>query len=146
MEIFKSVGSWDHNAALGQQGPRRMVGDRRGDYVYSGTYWTGAIVQIDVRTKTLVKLHQVPNGRWAQPYKPFVDKNHMVWFGLSADDGLGQLNPRTGKFTMYPLPSRGTNSRHLAVDDSTDIPTVWVPYTGIGRVARVQFRTDTAKN
>jgi streptogramin lyase len=146
IEIFKTVGSWDHNAALGQQGPRRIVADRRGDYVYAGTYWTGAIVQIDARTKTLVKLHQVPNGRWTQAYKPFADKNHMVWFGLSADDKLGQLNPRTGKFTIYPLPSRGTNSRHLAVDDSTDPPTVWVPYTGIGRLARIQFRTDTSKN
>ena len=146
IEIHNTVGSWDHNSALGQQGPRRMGADRRGDFVYAGLYWTAGIAQFDARTKTLVKLHQVPNGRWAQPYKPFPDKHHMVWFGLSADDRLGQLNPTTGKFTMYPLPSRGTNSRHLAVDDTTDPPTVWVPYTGIGKVARVQFRTDTSKN
>jgi Carboxypeptidase regulatory-like domain len=137
IEIYNTVGSWDHNSALGQQGPRRMGADRRGDFVYAGLYWTAGIAQFDARTKTLVKLHQVPNGRWAQPYKPFPDKHHMVWFGLSADDRLGQL---------YPLPSRGTNSRHLAVDDTTDPPTVWVPYTGIGKVARVQFRTDTSKN
>lgn len=146
MEIFRTVGSWDHNSALGQQGPRRMGADRRGDYVYAGLYWAGAIAQLDVRTKTLVKLHQVPNGRWAQPYKMVADKSHMVWFSNSAADMLGQLNPATGKFTMYPLPTRGTNSRHLAVDDSTDIPTVWVPYTAAGKVARVQFRTDTSKN
>ena len=146
IEIFNTVGSWDHNSALGQQGPRRMGADRAGDFVYAGLYWTAGIAQFDARTKTLVKLHQVPNGRWAQPYKPFPDKHHMVWFGLSSDDRVGQLNPATGKFTMYPLPSRGTNSRHLAVDDTTDPPTVWVPYTGLGKVARVQFRTDTSKN
>jgi Carboxypeptidase regulatory-like domain len=146
VEIFNTVGSWDHNSALGQQGPRRMVADRRGDFVYSGLYWAGGIAQFDVRTKTLVKVHQVPNGRWSQPYKPFPDKNHIVWFGNSADDRLGRLNPTTGAFTMYPLPTRGTNSRHLAVDDSTDPPTVWVPYTGAGKIARVQFRTDTAKD
>ena len=146
VEIFNTVGSWDHNSALGQQGPRRIGADRYGDYVYAGTYWTGYIAQFDARTKTLVKLHAVPNGRWAQPYKPFPDKNHQVWFGLSADDRLGMLNPTTGNFTMYPLPSRGTNSRHLAVDNTTDIPTVWVPYTGIGKIARVQFRTDTSEN
>jgi streptogramin lyase len=145
-DIYNKVGSWDHNSALGQQGPRRMGADRRGDYVYAGLYWTAGIAQFDARTKTLVKLHQVPNGRWAQPYKPFPDKNHMVWFGLSSDDRLGQLNPTTGRFTMYPLPSRGTNSRHLAVDDTTDPPTVWVPYTGLGKIARVQFRIDTSKN
>ncbi len=93
-----------------------------------------------------MKVHQVPNGRFGQPYKPFPDRNHMAWFGLSADDRFGQLNPTTGNFTMYPLPSRGTNSRHLAVDNTTDIPTVWVPYTGIGKIARVQFRTDTSEN
>jgi streptogramin lyase len=144
--IHDTVGSWDHNSALGQQGPRRMGADRAGDFVYAGLYWTAGIAQFDARTKTLVKLHQVPNGRFAQPYKPFPDKNHMVWFGLSSDDRVGQLNPATGKFTMYPLPSRGTNSRHLAVDDTTNPPTVWVPYTGLGKVARVQFRTDTSKN
>ena len=146
VEIYNTVGSWDHNSALGQQGPRRLGADRTGDYVYAGTYWTGYIAQFDARDKTFVKLHAVPNGRWAQPYKPFPDKNHQVWFGLSADDRLGMLNPTTGEFTMYPLPSRGTNSRHLAVDNTTDIPTVWVPYTGIGKIARVQFRTDTSEN
>ena len=146
LEIHDTVGSWDHNSALGQQGPRRMGADRDGNFVYAGLYWTAGIAQFDARTKTLVKVHQVPNGRFGQPYKPFPDKNHMVWFGLSADDRFGQLNPTTGKFTMYPLPSRGTNSRHLAVDNTTDIPTVWVPYTGIGKIARVQFRTDTSEN
>ena len=143
--IFNTVGSWDHNAALGQQGPRRMAADRRGDYVYAGTYWTGSIAQFDIRTKTLVKLHEIPNGRWGQPYKPFPDRNHMVWFGMAADDKFGKLNPNTGRVTMYPLPSRGTGSRHLAVDDTTDPPTVWVPYDGIGKIARVQFRHDTSR-
>jgi len=144
-EVFNTVGSWDHNASLGQQGPRRMAVDRRGDYAYAGTYWTGSIAQFDIRTKTLVKLHEIPNGRWGQPYKPFPDRNHMVWFGMAADDTFGKLNPTTGRVTMYPLPSRGTGSRHLAVDDTTDQPTVWVPYDNIGKFARVQFRHDTSR-
>ena len=146
LEILRTVGSWDHNAAPGQQGPRRMSADARGDYVYSGLYWAGGIAQIDARTKTFVKIHSLPELRWAQPYKPIADKNHMVWFSNSAADILGQLNPNTGKITLYPLPTRGTNSRHLAVDDTTDVPTVWVPYTAAGKVARVQFRFDTSKN
>jgi streptogramin lyase len=145
IEMFKTVGSWDHNAALGQEGPRRMGADRNGDYVYAGTYWGGGLVQIDVRTKTLVGIHQVPNGRWAQPYKPVADTSHMLWFSNSAADMLGKFNPTTKKFVMYPLPTRGTNSRDLAVDKSTNPPTVYVPYTGAGKVARVQFRTDTSK-
>jgi streptogramin lyase len=114
--------------------------------VYTGLYWGGGIAQIDVRTKTFVKIHAVPEMRWAQPYKPIADKNHMVWFSNSAADMLGRLNPTTGKITLYQLPTRGTNSRHLGVDDTTPIPTVWVPYTAAGKVARVQFRTDTSKD
>lgn len=143
IEIFNKVGSWDHQAALGQEGPRRMGTDRTGDFVWAGLYWSGAIAKLDVRTKTLVGLYQVPNGRWAQPYKMVPDKNHMVWFSNSAADFLGKFDPSTEKFTMYPLPTRGTNSRHLAVDDSTNPPTVWVPYTGARKIARVQFRTNT---
>ena len=143
VEVFNKIGSWDHNAALGQLGPRRMGADRTGDFVWAGLYWSGAIAKVDVRTKTLTGVYQVPNGRWAQPYKMMTDKNHMVWFSNSGADFLGKFDPTTEKFTMYPLPSRGTNSRHLAIDNSTDPPTVWVPYTGAGKIARVQFRTNT---
>jgi streptogramin lyase len=143
IEVFNKIGSWDHNAALGQQGPRRLGADRNGNFVWAGLYWSGGIAKIDVRTKTLVGVLQVPNGRWAQPYKLMTDKNNMVWFSNAGADFLGKLDPTTDKFTLYPLPTRGTNSRHLAIDNSTDPPTVWVPYIGAGKIARVQFRTNT---
>ena len=146
IKIYKEVGSWDHNAAPGQLGPRRMVGDLTGDYVYSGLYWAGGIAQIDARTKKFVKIHAIPELRWAQPYKPMPDKNHQVWFSNSAADVLGMLNPNSGRIILYQLPTRGTNSRHLGVDNTTPVPTVWVPYTGAGKIARVQFRRDTSKD
>src|SRR4030095_15400977 len=64
LELARQVGSWDWNAALTQQGPRRMGADRNGDYVYAGLYWTGGLAQFDARTKTLKKRYQVPNGHW----------------------------------------------------------------------------------
>src|SRR5207245_202484 len=123
-----------------------MGADKNGNFAYAGLYWAGAIAQLDGRTKSLVAIRQVPNGRWAQPYKMIADRNHNVWFSNSAADMLGKFNPTTEKFVMYPLPTRGTNSRHLGIDETTDPPTVWVPYTGAGKVARVQFRTNTAKD
>jgi streptogramin lyase len=146
VKVFNEIGSWDHNSAPGQLGPRRMGADRYGNFAYAGLYWAGAIAQVDGRTKTLVGIHEVPNGRWAQPYKMIPDKNRMVWFSNSAADMLGKFNPNTKTFTMYPLPTRGTNSRHLGLDETTSPTTVWVPYTGAGKVARVQFRHDTSKN
>lgn len=145
IKVFNEIGSWDHNSALGQIGPRRMGADKNGNFVYAGLYWAGTIAQLDGRAKSLVAIREVPNGRWAQPYKMIADKNHTLWFSNSAADMLGKFNPTTNQFVVYPLPTRGTNSRHLGVDNTTDPPTVWVPYTGAGKVARVQFRTDTSK-
>jgi streptogramin lyase len=145
LELAKRVGSWDWNAALTQVGPRRMGADRNGDYVYAGLYWTGGLAQFDARTKTLKKQHVVPNGHWIQPYKVLVDKNHMAWFATANADLLGRFNPFTDQFTMYHLPTRGSNTRHMASDDSTDPPTIWLPYIGAQKIARVQLRENAAK-
>jgi streptogramin lyase len=73
-----------------------------------------------------------------------VDKNQMVWITQMNGDRLTKFDPRTEKFTEYPLPSVGTETRHISIDDSTSQPTVWLAYSGLARVARVQFRTNTA--
>lgn len=145
LEIANRVGSWDWNAALTQQGPRRMGADRNGDYVYAGLYWTGGLAQFDARTKTLKKRHQLPDGHWVQPYKVLVDKNHMAWVATANADILAKFNPFTEQFTMYHLPTLGSNTRHMAIDDSTDPPTIWLPYISAQKIARVQFRTNTAR-
>jgi streptogramin lyase len=145
LDLARRVGSWDWNAALTQVGPRRMGADRNGDYVYAGLYWTGGLAQFNARTKTLKKQHEVPGGHWIQPYKVLVDKDHMAWFATANADLLGKFNPFTEQFTMYQLPTRGSNTRHMAIDDSTTPPTIWLPYIGAQKIARVQFRTDTAK-
>jgi hypothetical protein len=33
----------------------------------------------------------------------------------------------------------------MAIDDSTDPPTIWLPYISAQKIARVQFRTNTAR-
>lgn len=144
VEVATRVGSWDWNAALTQTGPRRMGADRHGDFVWVGLFWTGGLAKLDARTKTLAKQYDVPNGHWIHPYKVLVDKNHMVWFSNANADLLGKFNPFTERFTMYPLPTRGSNVRHLAIDDSTDPLTIWLPYISAQKIARVQFRTKTA--
>ena len=69
-----------------------------------------------------------------------VDKNHMVWVPELNGDRILKFNPFTEKFTEYPLPTLGTNVRFIDVDNSTDVPTLWVPCTGANKIARVQFR------
>src|SRR4029077_10344274 len=120
-----------------------MSADPNGDFVWVGEYWVGRIAKIDIHTKKVVAEYTIPEGRFAHPYKIVVDKNHMVWFALANEDRLGKFNPFTEKFTLYPLPTRGTNSRFLVVDNRSETPTLWVPYTRAQKIAKVQFRTKT---
>ena len=142
--IGKASGAWTMNAPLYQKGPRRMSADPNGDFVWVGEYWVGRIAKIDIHTKKVVAEYTIPESRFGHPYKIVVDKNHMVWFALANEDRLGKFNPFTEKFTLYPLPTRGTNSRFLVVDNSTEVPSLWVPYTSAQKIAKVQFRTPTA--
>ena len=121
-----------------------MGADPNGDFVWVGEYWAGRLAKIDIHTKKVTE-YPIPQGRYAHPYKVVVDKDHMVWFGMANADLLGKFNPFTETFTMYPLPTRGSNSRHLVIDNRTEGLTLWVPYTSAQKIAKVQFRANTAR-
>ncbi|BFM14677.1 hypothetical protein R50073_08600 [Maricurvus nonylphenolicus] len=134
----------DGNAApIHLRGPRRAGGDPKGDYIWIALYWSGEIARINIHTKD-IKIYPVPS-RYSHPYDIQVDKNQMVWTCQHNGDRLSKFNPETEEFTEYPLPSIGHECRHLSVDNSTEIPTIWIAYSGSAKVARVQFRTDTSK-
>ncbi len=74
------------------------------------------------------------------PYSAVVDNDHNVYTNVSSDDSVAKFDPSTREWTIYPLPSRGTEVRHIAVDGRNG--DVWVPYATTSRVARLQFRTE----
>jgi len=142
-EIGEASGGWTMNTPLYQKGPRRMGADLHGDTVWVGEFWAGRLAKIDIHTKKITE-YKIPEARYADPYKIRVDKNHMVWFTFANADRFAKFNPVTEKFTMYSLPTRASDSRHFTLDNSTDTPTLWISYTAAAKIARVQFRTDTA--
>lgn len=135
----RAGGGWNMVASLYQKGPRRMGVDPNGDYMYSGYYWAGKIARTHIRTRQL-KEYDLPDGRYIHPYKIVVDKNHMAYVTAANGDVFFKFNPETEQFTRYPLPSRGTNSRHMVVDSSGARPVLWIPYTGTQKIAKVEFR------
>jgi len=136
---------WAMNQALYAKGPRRLRGDKKGDTVWVAEYFGSRLGKIDIHTKKLTE-YKLPGWyRYAFVYEPVIDKNHMVWFNMPNADALGKFNPVTEKFTFYPIPTRGTNSRHTDVDNNPEVPEVWLSDEGAGKVARVQFRTDAAR-
>ena len=134
-------GSGANAAAFYMKGPRRMGADKNGDVVWVAEYWSGHLAKIDIHTKKVTE-YELPSP-YSHPYRVVVDKNHRVWICLLNSNRIAKFNPSTEKFTDYPLPSLGTNVRFIDVDNSTDVPTVWVPYSGINKIARVQFRSSS---
>jgi streptogramin lyase len=53
-------------------------------------------------------------------------------------DYIYRLNPQTGEFLEYLLPTLGANLRKIDVDNSTDPPTLWVAEVHKGKLARIE--------
>lgn len=131
-------GANDINAASSlHKCPRRLSSDPTGDYVWVALYCADRIAKIDIRTKAVT---EIPMPRYTRPYGTVVDRNHMVWIWMMNTDMVAKLDPATERFTYYHLPTRGTDVRHLWVDDSTPQPTIWAAYNRVNKVARLEFR------
>jgi streptogramin lyase len=56
-------------------------------------------------------------------------------------DRVARFDPAIETWTEYLLPSRGTETRFIAVDNHKPTIEVWTPYWRTNRIARLQFRT-----
>ena len=141
-EIASTFEPNDHQGSPWQKGPRRQAPDKNGDANWVTLSKGGALLKIDINTKKLTE-YPLPY-RYSFPYHAAVDRNHMVWVSGLNTDRVFKFDPFTEKFTEYDLPTRGTDIRFVAVDNTTDPPEIWVPYYQSSKMARIQFRTDTA--
>jgi len=124
------------------QAPRRMGADKNGDYVYVGNSFGGTLAKVNINTKetTLVPL---PNPETHQPYQISVDKSHNVWTNLWSTDKVAKYDPSADKWTLFELPNRGTESRHISLLERDGQPMrVIVPYERTRKVAVLMPRSD----
>jgi hypothetical protein len=124
------------------QAPRRMGADKNGDYVYVGNSFGGTLAKVNIVTKetTLVPL---PNPETHQPYQISVDKGHNVWTNLWSTDKVAKYDPSADKWTLFDLPTRGTESRHISLLEKDGQPMrVIVPYERSRKVAVLTPRSD----
>ena len=122
----------------GAQAPRRMGADKNGDVIWVANWWGGNLAEIDIRTRKPT-YHPLP-FKGMHPYSAVVNKDHMVYTNVSSDDSVAKLDPNTSEWTIYVLPSRGSEVRHIALDARNG--DIWVPYANTSRIARLQFRTE----
>ncbi len=131
------VGTWGGiNMVPGRQAPRRMNYDAKTDKVWVANNNGDTVVSIDAATR-VPKYYRVP--RPAGPYRVDVDNDSNAYVSLLLDDALLKLNPTTGEWTTYEMPTRGCETRSIFVDRRRT--EVWLPCDRAARVMRVQFRT-----
>ena len=124
------------------QAPRRMGADRNGDYVYTGNSFGGTLARINIHTKetTLIPL---PNPETDQPYQVAVDNNHNVWTNLWSTDKVAKYNSATNQWTLFDLPTRGTESRYISILEQPGKPMqVVVPYHRARKVGVLTPRSE----
>jgi streptogramin lyase len=112
--FYETVSDLGFNAPLPwSQAPRRMGTDKNADLLWVGNSFGGSFAKIDTKTSatTIVPL---PDPTM-QPYHIAVDSAHNVWGNLWTSDRIVKLNPGTSAWTVFDLPVRGTEIRHIAL-------------------------------
>jgi streptogramin lyase len=66
------------------------------------------------------------------------DKNGEAWTAGMGTDLIVRLDPQTGRFTEYLLPTVDANIRWIEVDNSTTPVTAWVAEVHQGKIAKIE--------
>jgi virginiamycin B lyase len=123
------------------QGPRRMGTDKNADVLWVGNSWGGSLARIDTRTLE-TSIVPLPDPSAMQPYHIAVDKNHNVWGNLWTNDQILKYDPATAKWTIFELPVRGTEIRHIALDERGGKTQVILPVYRTNQMGVMTLRSD----
>ena len=124
------------------QAPRRMGADKNGDLVWIGDSFGGNLARVNIQTKE-VTIVPLPNPDSQQPYQVAVDSGHNVWTHLWSTDLIAKYDPSGGKWTLFDLPTRGTESRYISLLERPGQPMqVVVPYYRTHKLAVMMPRSE----
>jgi streptogramin lyase len=125
------------------QGARRMGGDKNpdGEFVYVGNSFGGNLARINIKSNK-VDLIPLPNPATQQPYQVAVDQRHQVWTNLWSTDAIAKYDPANSQWTLFDLPSRGTETRHISLLEKDGKLQVVLPYSRTRRVAVMTVRSE----
>ncbi len=124
------------------QGPRRMGTDKTADILWVANSFGGNYARIDTKTRE-VKIVPLPDPETLQPYHITVDSQHNAWTNMWSTDKITKYDPAANKWTVYDLPSRGTEARYISVlERPGQSMQVVVPYSRVRKVAVMTFRSE----
>jgi streptogramin lyase len=123
------------------QGPRRMGTDKKADVLWTGNSWGGSLTRIN--TKTLeATIVPMPDPVAMQPYHIVVDENHNVWGNLWTNDQILKYDPASSKWTIFELPVRGTEIRHISLDERDGKTKVIMPVYRTNQMGVMTLRSE----
>ncbi len=141
LEMYKLAGSDQEAAYPWLQGPRRMGADPNDDVLWASCYWSGDIARIDTHTLQFDLIH--PPNQNLTSYALAVDKSHQVWTSFMNGDQVGRYDPKSKAWTMFRLPSMGTDVRWVSLHYTPDgHEQIYLPYFTSSRIARMTLRSD----
>jgi virginiamycin B lyase len=124
------------------QGPRRIGIDRPANVLWIANSWGGNLTRIDTKTND-VTFVPLPNPTAHQPYATIADKKHNVWAPMWTTDQIAKYDPAGQKWTMFDLPTRGTEVRIASLRDLPgDRLEVVVAYPRSSKVAVMTSRSE----
>lgn len=126
------------------QGPRRMGTDKAADILWTSNSWGSSLGRIDTNTNQ-VAIVPFPE-RTMQGYHLHVDSQHNVWGNLWTNDRLFKYEPTANKWTLFEFPVRGTENRHIFVDERSGRTKIVTPVYRANQMAVMTVRTEADIN
>jgi len=122
------------------QGPRRMGTDKGADILWTSNSWGASLGRIDTNTNqaTIVNFPD----KAMQGYHLHVDSQHNVWGNLWTNDRLFKYEPTANKWTLFEFPVRGTENRHIFVDERSGRTKIVTPVYRANQMAVMTVRTE----
>jgi streptogramin lyase/mono/diheme cytochrome c family protein len=122
------------------QGPRRMGTDKNADVLWVGNSWGASLARIN--TKTMEATIVPFPDKTMQAYHIAVDQNHNVWGNLWTSDQIVRFDPANNKWTMFDLPVRGTEIRHISLMERDGKTQVIVPIYRASQMGVMTLRSE----
>jgi streptogramin lyase len=122
------------------EGPRRMGTDKNADVLWVGNSWGASMARINTHTMeaTIVPFPE----KTMQAYHLTVDKEHRVWGNLWTSDRIVRYDPASGQWAMFDLPVRGTEIRHISLNERDGKLQVIVPIYRASQMGVMTLRSE----
>ena len=139
--FYDKVSDLGFNAPLPwSQGPRRMGTDKNADLLWVCNSFGSSFARVNTRTleTTIVPL---PDPTM-QAYHIAVDSRHRVWGNLWTSDRIVRYDPAAKAWTVFDLPVRGTEIRHISLLERGERISAVVPVYRTSQMGVLTLRSE----